>query len=219
MLRIEEGKGVSYYDASIAWFFLRQMFFSFTFCFSSVFAPHPGRQSTLAPLGESQTESQWAADPSPLPLSLSSMYNVFCIYCTTKPSPCAVTVRRCSCFCFRFCCCSQRAMHTHNPCSSRRTRVWVSESALLCKCVCVYVRCLSTGNPYAAMLGVSLLLWLHSPAAAFQWAPIQQPSKRERPSQRERANDGKCLWESASISSSVDDTVCLRRPPVWATLC
>lgn len=124
----------------------------------------------------------------PLPsacLSLSSTYNVFCIYCTTKPSPCAVTVRRCSCFCFRFCCCSQRAMHTHNPCSSsssRRTRVWVSESALLCMCVFVSVCCLSTGNPYAAMLGVSLLLWLHSPSSERQYS--SQTKERQRESER-----------------------------------
>lgn len=135
--------------------------------------------------------------------ALSSTYNVFCIYCTTtKPSPCAVTVRRCSCFCFRFCCCSQRAMHTPTIPAAGRTREWVSEwerpTVYERACVCVaFVFCILPfhGQPLCCCCWEFLFCYGCIRLVAFQWAwaPIQQPNERAT----ERAND--MLWESVAF--------------------
>lgn len=219
-LNREGGKGVSYYDASIAWFFLRQMFFSFSFCFVCFCASSWQAVNTCAIRWISNGIPMSCPLPSPLPVSHSqvrTMYFAFTVQRSRRhvPSLSAVVVV----FVFVFVA-ARNGQCTHTipaaaAAAGARECEWVRAPYCVCVCVCLSVCCLSTGNPYAAMLGVSLLLWLHSPSSERQYSS----QERERPSQRERANDGKCLWESASISSSVDDAVCLRRPPVWATLC
>lgn len=59
------------------------------------------------------------------------------------------------------------------------------------------------------LLGVSLLLWLHSPGRL----PVSVSANTAAERESDRASERYVVRER-SISSSVDDAVCLRWPPV-----
>lgn len=163
------------------------MFFSFSFCFVCFCASSCQAVNTCAIRWISNGIPMSWPHPSPLPVSHSqvrTMYFAFTVQRSRRhvPSLSVVVVV----FVFVFVA-ARNGQCTHTiPAAAEAAGAWECEwvRAPYCVCVCLSVFCLSTGNPYAAMLGVSLLLWLHSPSSERQYSSQERERDRVRESER-----------------------------------